>query len=253
MEKISVLIPCYNSEDIIRPCLESVRWADELLICDSFSTDQTLAICKEYTSSIIQHKYVNSADYKNWAIPKCKHEWVLIVDTDEVLEEGFREEIVERICSAPPQLVAYRIPRKNYVYGKWLRHGGFYPDYQIRLFRKSRGKYDAREVHEHMEIDGEVQTLRHHFLHNGFKDISTWFLKSERYLGFELQAYQREGVRFSLFKFLVYPFVTFAKTYFWKRGFLDGPRGFLVAVLQSFYHFIIFAKLWEKEYRDERR
>ena len=245
MGKLSILIPCSNAAVIIRPCLEGVKWADEILICDSFSKDGTLAICRLYTDRIIQHAYINSATQKNWAIPQCCHEWILIVDTDEIVTKELKDEILSVIHANGSGCDSFRVPRRNFVYGQWMRYGGHYPDYQVRLFRKGRARYQEREVHAHMVVDGQVGTLKNAFLHNGFKDVSTWFIKNERYLRYECTEYRKTGKHWTPFRMLAYPLATFCITYFVKKGFLDGWRGFLMAVLTSFCHFMIYLKLWE--------
>ena len=120
---ISILLPTFNSAATVRETLESVKWADEILVVDSFSTDRTLEICSEYGARIIQHEYLNSARQKNWAAPQCKHEWVLQIDTDETLETGSREEI-EAALATSNTVDAFRLPRKNHVRGRWMRHAG---------------------------------------------------------------------------------------------------------------------------------
>ncbi len=119
--KLSVLLPTFNNAEIIRPTLESVKWADEILVVDSFSTDSTLDICREYGAHIIQHEYIQSAKQKNWAIPQCAHEWVLQVDTDEVLEPGLREELETVLANPPGSVDGFRINFKHQVLGDWLR------------------------------------------------------------------------------------------------------------------------------------
>lgn len=247
MAKVSVLIPSYNSEKHIRPTLESVKWAEEILVCDSFSTDQTLSIAKEYGARIIQHEYINSARQKNWAIPQAKHEWILIVDTDEVLDSELQEEIKRLMSSEVPAYDGYKIARKNFIYGKWVRFGGIYPDYQLRLFRKEKGLYQTREVHAHVNLQGKQTVLKGHFLHDGFKDIKTWFIKTERYLRYETDEFEKNGEHFRLVKALFFPPLIFIRHYFLELGFLEGFRGFLLAVLDSFYYFMIYARLYERE------
>ena len=246
MVKLTVLIPCFNSEKVVRPTLESVKWADEILACDSFSTDGTLNLMKEYGARIIQHEYINSAAQKNWAIPQCKHEWVLIVDTDEVLEPGLKEEIQEVLKNENSAVQAYRISRKNFMYGQWVRFGGVYPDYQTRLFRKGKAQYQTKEVHAHMIVEGEIGTFKHHFLHNGFKDIQDWFLKMTRYTRYEAEEFRKQGKSFSLWKAVLLPPLVFLKRYIFELGLLDGLRGFLLAVLDSFYYFMIYMRLFER-------
>ncbi len=163
---ISALIPCYNSADVIGPCLESVAWADEIFICDSFSTDATLEICRRYTDRIVQHEYVNSAAQKNWAIPQARHEWVLIVDTDERVSPELRREI-ERALRPDTPYAGFKIPRLNHVFDRPIRHGGNYPDYQLRLFRRDRGRYQERRVHAHLALQGGCGVFSAPLLHAG--------------------------------------------------------------------------------------
>lgn len=247
MSKLTVLIPCFNSEKVVRPTLESVKWADEILACDSFSTDKTLEMMREYGARIIQHEYINSAAQKNWAIPQCSHDWILIVDTDEKLEAGLKEEIEKIVRENDARIQAYRIPRKNFVYGTWLKYGGLYPDYQIRLFRKGAAYYQAREVHAPVNVQGKVGTLEHHFLHNGFKNISDWFLKMDRYSRYESEQLIKQNKRFSYFRLLVGPPVIFLRNYFLRLGFMQGYEGFIMALLDSYYYSLIYMKLRERQ------
>src|SRR5712692_2670305 len=139
---ISVLLPTYNCAAIVRATLESIKWADEILVVDSFSTDGTLEICREYGARIIQHEYIQSAKQKNWAIPQCAHEWVLQLDTDEFLEAGLREEIEQILQDLPSEINGYSIPFKHHVLGEWTRVADLYPAYSLRLFRKSMGRFE---------------------------------------------------------------------------------------------------------------
>ncbi len=246
MSKLSVLIPCFNSEKTIRATLESVKLADEILVCDSFSTDKTLDIARQYGARIIQHEYKNSATQKNWAIPQCRHDWVLIIDTDETLEDSLKEEIQNKLKENSSSFNAYRIPRKNFVYGRWMKYGGLYPDYQIRLFRQDKARYETREVHAQMIAEGAIGTLRHHFLHNGFKDMREWFVKTERYTHYEADEIVKQNRNFSWVRLILYPFLIFIQKYFLKLGMLDGYPGFLMAVLDSGYYFMMHARLYER-------
>lgn len=246
ISKLSVLIPSYNSEKYIRATLESVKWADEILVCDSYSTDKTLAIAREYGAKIIQHEYINSANQKNWAIPQCSCEWIFQIDTDEVMEPGLREEIEEILINNDPAVNGYEVSGKNYVYGRWLKHGGFYPDWHMRLFRRDKARYEPREVHARMEVEGRIGRLSHHLLHNGFKDLSTWLTKIERYTSYETKQLLKEGKRFRWRKVTLYPLIIFIRGYFLKLGILDGYPGFLMAVLDAFYYLSMHIKLFEK-------
>ena len=180
--KISVLLPAYNCARTVQRALESVKWADEIVVVDSYSEDETVTICRTYTERIIQHEYINSAQQKNWALTHCHNEWVFQIDSDEVMEEGLKEELESAMRNASSEIHAFRIPRKNYVLGRWVRHGGIYPDYQTRFFRKNKGKWLPREVHAHVNVMGKSQTLTRHILHYGMPTISTQLKNLDRYL-----------------------------------------------------------------------
>ena len=162
---ISVLLPAGNSAETIRATLESVKWADEILVVDSYSSDGTLDICREFGARIFQHEYINSAKQKNWAIPQCRHEWVLQIDTDEVLSPELREEIEKVVASAGQDVDAFRMPRRNHMLGRWVRYGGVYPDYQTRLLRRYKARWQEREVHAHVQVPGRIETLPSDLMH----------------------------------------------------------------------------------------
>jgi len=247
MEKLSVLIPTYNCEGIIRECLESVKWANEIVIVDSFSTDGTVDICREYTDRVLQHEFLGHARQKNWAIPRCSHEWVLQLDSDERLEPGLKDEI-QALLAAPPEGVdAFRIPRKNHVLGAWMRACGLYPDYQTRLFLKSVGRFEEREVHEHLHVPGQVGTLKHHILHYGMPSISKQLVNLDRYTRYEANELRKRGKRFRWYQLILRPPAIFVYRYLWKLGFTAGYRGFILAAYLAIYDFLAHAKLWEME------
>jgi len=244
---LSVLLPTFNNAEIIRPALESVQWADEILIVDSFSTDSTLDICREYGARIIQHEYIQSAKQKNWAIPQCRNEWVLQIDTDEVLELELREEI-EAILRNPPEGVdGFRIPFKHHVLGKWVRVCGLYPEYHLRLFRRGVGRFEDKEVHAHIRLPGKVETLGSHILHYGMTSISKQLSNLDRYSRYQADELKKRGKQFRWTQAVVRPPAVFGYYYFWKLGFLAGYRGFLLASINALFDFWAHAKLWELE------
>ncbi len=248
---VSVLIPCYNSADVIEACLRSVAWADEILVCDSFSTDATLEIARRYTDRIVQHEYVNSAMQKNWAIPQARHEWVLIVDTDERVGPDLRREI-ERVLRPDCPYDGFEIPRLNHVFGRPIRHGGHYPDYQLRLFKRDRGRYQDRQVHAHVELQGRRGTLSAPLLHFGQRSVEqvarTYLL---RYSAWEAAQKDADGVVFRPSQLLARPLGAFVARYLKDRGFLDGTAGLFMALTVSAYVFLTYARLWQLQ--SERR
>ena len=247
--KLTAIIPTYNNEKIIRRCLESVKWADEILVVDSHSTDQTLAICREYGARIAQHEYINSAIQKNWAIPQASHEWVLLMDSDEEIEPGFREEVESILKDSMEGIEGYRIPRKNLVYGRWVKSCGVYPDSLVRLFLK-KCRYIERAVHAHIDLEpARAGELKHHIIHHDLTDLHSYHVKFARYMNYELDQLVKEGRKFRLREITLRPIYMFCWSYFYKQGFRDGIRGFLLSVLNAYYNFSMYMKLWEYEQR----
>jgi glycosyltransferase involved in cell wall biosynthesis len=244
---ISVLLPTYNCATTVRATLESVRWADEILVVDSFSTDDTLDICREFGARILQHEYINSAAQKNWALPQCRHEWVLQIDSDEEATPELREEIEKAAASAPPEAHAFRMPRRNHMLGRWVRYGGVYPDPQIRLIRRDQGRWRDREVHAHIVVPGVVGDLRCDLIHHDIPTISKPLRNLDRYTRYEADELRKNGKAFRWHHLLVRPLGAFLHRYFWLQGFRDGWRGLIVCAYWGIYVFMTRAKLWELE------
>lgn len=245
--KISVLLPTFNNAAIIRATLESIRWADEILVVDSFSTDATLDICREFGARIIQHEYIQSSKQKNWAIPQCAHEWVLQMDTDEVLEDGARNEILARIATAPPDVHAFALPRKNHVLGKWVKTANLYPDLQTRVFRRDVSRFEDKEVHAHIAVPGRIEILQSNVLHFGMTSISKQLSNIDRYSRYQADELRKRGKRFSWSQLVFRPFAVFGYYFFWRLGFTSSYRGFLVSAINATYDFWAHAKLRELE------
>lgn len=250
MTKVSVLLPTYNEEAYVRDCLESVKWADEILVVDSYSTDHTLEIAREYGARIIQHEYINSAKQKNWAIPQCTYAWVLQIDSDERLEPALQEEIKAILATCPPEDVdAYATPTKNHIFGQWITGMDLYPGYRIRLFRRDVGRYQDREVDAHVVVPGRVVQTTHHYLHFGMESISRRIRPIDRYTRYEADERAKRGYRFTWIDFLGRPIAAFGIHYFLKGGFRAGFRGFIASFIRAEFLFWTYAKLWEKEWK----
>jgi len=241
--KISVLIPCWNNEDIIEDCLRSLMWADEIVVCDSFSTDRTLDIARPYATRILQHEYRNSASQKNWTIPQMAHPWILIVDTDERVSPELRLEILD-VLESETDCAGFRIPRANHLFGRWLRYGENWPDYQIRLFQRDAGRYQEREVHAHVVLTGSCGTLENpllHFPHRTLANLRRVIL--QRYTTWEAMEKYHRGVTFHWHQLLVRPLGAFVYRYVLKQGFRDGWQGLVMATVWTCYVFITYGKL----------
>ncbi len=167
------------------------------------------------------------------------------IDSDEYMEQGLREEILKVVENADEKIQALKIPRKNLVYGKWCRYARLYPDYQTRVFRRNFGRFEDREVDAHLHVSGNVVTLKHNLIHDDFKSIASWIQKFERYTRYDRDQLIKENRRFSVVQITIFPFIVFIRNYFWRKGFLDGFRGFQMAVFSSFYYFVRYLRLWE--------
>lgn len=246
--RLSVIVPAGNSAEVIEQCLTSVRWADELIVVDSFSSDGTLEIAQRYADRILRNEYINSATQKNWAIPQASHLWVLIVDTDERVSPELRQEI-EAVIAQPGEYAAYRMPRVNYAFGRPVRYAGYYPDYQVRLFQRDRGRYAPRQAHAHMMIDGAVGTLANpiiHYAHRTMEQTIRGLLGPMTYWE-ALERYQ-QGRRANMWQLFLRPPAAFIYRYLYQGGFRDGPTGLVISLLWSFYVGLTYLRLWEMQH-----
>jgi len=241
---LSVTIITLNEERNLRPCLESVRFADEIILVDSGSRDRTLSIAEEFKVRIFQEPWQGFAGQKNSAQEKALGNWILNIDADERVTEDLRLEIPKVIQSDPLEK-GFRVPRKNFFCGQWIRHGGWYPNYQLRLYRKEGGKFTSREVHEQVEVVGPVGILSAPLEHFTYHSISDYLKRMDGYSALSASQYFKEGRKVSWPEILFRCFFTFNKMWFLQRGFLDGANGLVLAGLYSFYTFTKYAKLKE--------
>jgi glycosyltransferase involved in cell wall biosynthesis len=229
----------------VRDTLESVQRASEIVVVDSFSTDRTVEICKEYGCRILQHEYLNSATQKNWAAPQCSHPWIFQIDSDEVASPGLWDEIEASISRVDRDTHAFRLPRRNHFLGQWIQHGGFYPDHQIRLFRRDEGSWQTREVHAHLRVPGKIEMLQGHLIHHDAPTISRRICNLDRYTRYEADELLKNGAHFRWHDVVLRPWAAFAYRYLYLQGFRDGWRGFVHCAYSGIYVFISRAKLWE--------
>ncbi len=242
MEKISVAIITHNEERNIRDCLESVKWADEIVVVDNGSTDGTIKVCQEYRARVYQESWKGFSAQKNSAIEKTTNEWVLSLDADERIGPELRQEI-EKVLQEEPPVDGYWIARKNYFLGRWIRYCGWYPDRNLRLFRKSRGRFTERAVHEKVEVQGKTATLIYPLVHETYRSLSDFLIRSDRYSTLAAGEMQRQGRRYRFGNAFFRPPLTFLQMYLLRAGFLEGYWGFLLSVLYSYYTFAKYAKL----------
>ena len=235
-----------NEEQNIGDCLASVAWADEIVVVDAESHDQTVPLVRRYTDRVFIRPWPGFGPQKNFAIDQATSAWILVLDADERVEPALRQEI-ESILGQDPQATAgYVIPRKNFYYGAWIRGAGCFPDLQTRLFRRGKGRYNNIPVHEHLVIDGPVGRLDAPLTHFTERRIEDHFRKFDAYTTLAAEDKARRGVRPRPWTLICGPPATCFKAYVLKRGFRDGVRGLIVSVFAGFYTFIKYFKLWER-------
>ena len=244
---ISFLLPTYNCESILSRTLDSISWADEIIVVDSFSDDSTPSIASEYGAKIFQHEYINSAKQKNWALQFCSSEWVFQIDSDEELEDNSEMLIKEAVRNANENIDCFKMPRKNYVIGKWVKYGGLYPDWEYRLFRKGKGMWLEKEVHSRIVVPGKTKELSIQIIHNGMPNISKQLGNLNRYTRYEADELKKKNIKFSFMRWILSPPIIFIKKYIIQQGFRDGWRGLFLAVYSAMYVFLSHAKLKELE------
>ena len=244
---LSVAMITYNEEDNIRDALESIRWADEIVVVDSQSTDRTQEICREYTDKVYTFEWQGFAHQKSRAVSLTSNPWVLVLDADERVTEGLRDEIISLLGgeSQEPLLDGYYIARRNYFSGRWMRHGGWWPDYTLRLFRKDRGRFEPREVHECIRVDGRTGHLRHPMEHYTYRDIGDYLRRMDFYSTLAAREMFKAGRRAGILDITLRPLLTFCRMCFLRLGILDGIYGMILAGLYSAYTFSKYSKLWE--------
>jgi len=243
---LSVVTITLNEEANIGRVLESVRAADEQIVLDCGSNDRTLEIARASGAKTFTEPWKGYAAQKNSAIEKASGDWILSLDADEAVEPELMDE-VRRVIERNPPVNGYYMPRKNYFLGRWIRHGGFYPDRKLRLFRRGRGRFGERPVHEVVRVDGPTGTLNHALVHNAYPTLEGYIQHMNRYssLGAEIAIAQGKG-RFSLLNIVVNPVATFVYNYFFRLGLLDGREGLLLNLYHSAYVSWKYAKAWER-------
>jgi glycosyltransferase involved in cell wall biosynthesis len=248
--KLSVAIITFNEESNIRRTLESVKWADEIVIVDSGSIDGTAAICREYTDKFIQQEWLGFARQKNLAIDRTTGDWVLSLDADEPIEPMLAREIRD-ILSSPAASDGYFIPRKTFFLGKQVRHGGWYPDYNLRLFRKGKGRFEERAVHEAVKVHGTVSRTGYAIEHHAYPDLASYMSSINKYSSLAVQVMAEKNpissFASSWLNIVLRPAFTFLLRYVFRLGFLDRKRGLILNLFHSYYVFAKYAKAWEHE------
>jgi glycosyltransferase involved in cell wall biosynthesis len=244
-EKLSAIVTSFNEEINIKDCLESVSFADEVLLVDSFSTDATLDLARKVPAvKILQREYFGSAAQKNWAMDQTVHPWILIVDADERVTPGLALEIGE-LLEQGPKASHYSIRRRNLFLDRLIRHSGWSTDKVVRLIRRGAARYPRRRVHADIQPEGHVPTLENPLLHYTFRSLGQYLEKLHRYAEWGAADAYRKQKRAGAVELFLRPMWRFVRMYVFQAGFLDGRHGLVLCMLQAYGVFLKWAKLWE--------
>lgn len=243
MNKISVVIITKNEERNIQRCIESVLFADEIIVYDSGSIDQTVSIARNLGAQVSVGDWMGFGPTKRHAVSLASNDWILSIDADEEVSINLKNELLKRRDSLNPE-VGYRLPRLSNYLGRWVHHGGWYPDYQLRLFNRQFSNWNEDVIHEKVKAKS-VETFSSDLNHYVFNDVDHQVQTNNRYSTLQAMDMHRRGKKFSWFHFLTKPYVKFIECYFLKLGFLDGWVGYLIARNAAYSVLLKWAKLKE--------
>lgn len=244
---LSVAVITYNEEKNIKDCIESFHdFADEVVILDSFSTDRTIELAKEYPKVVVyQHPFSGHIEQKNRAIELCKGDWVLSLDADERVSLCLKENILNLFAQDVSEYNGFKISRLTFHLGKFIYHSGWYPLFRYRLFRKGLGKWTGENPHDYLEIEGKGKILKGDIIHYSFSDLTHQVDTINKFSSIVAYTRFKKKVRFPILKSLYKPIIKFLESYIFKLGFLDGYAGFVIATSSAYSAFLKFAKLYE--------
>jgi glycosyltransferase involved in cell wall biosynthesis len=244
MVPVSATIITHNEEENVGAAIQSVLWAQEIVVVDAGSTDATVRICRGLTDKVFSREWTGFVDQKNFAVERASNDWIFSLDADERVTAGLKGEIVERMLRTPSE-AGFRIPRVARFMGRWIRHGDWYPDYQLRLFDRRLGRWQGGSVHESVRVQGLVGYLKGDIEHYTYRKLADYLRRLEVYSGLAAADYHQKGKLSGPLRMAGNPLVTFFKAYLVRRGFLDGVPGLMVAIMGAVSVFFKYARLYE--------
>ncbi len=256
---VSAFVICFNEEDNIGECLDSLSFCDELLVIDSFSTDRTIELARERGARIIQRAWPGFRDQKQFGLESVTYDWVVNIDADERVSPELRENILRVLADEHQRdlegkrgdaTVGYYVNRVVFYLDRWWRSGGWYPEYRLRFFRKSSAHWGGIDPHEKPIVQGKTGRLSGEIYHFTYKNMDDQFARLHAYSSLSAKEDFRLGRKFSLWMLLVNPILRAFKFYVLKRGYREGVAGIIVAVAEGYYTFMKYAKLWEYQFNE---
>jgi glycosyltransferase involved in cell wall biosynthesis len=241
---LSVTIITLNEADHIGAAIDSASWADEVIVVDSGSTDETVSIARARGARVTSRIWTGYVDQKNFAAGLAKNDWILSLDADERVTPELANEIRALLAADPPR-AGYRIPRVTHHFGRWIRTTDFYPDFQTRVYDRRRARWRGKYVHESVDVDGGAGQLRGELQHYSYRNLSDHLARIDQYTTLAAQQMRESGRRANAIDLFVHPPAAFLRNYILRRGILDGTAGLALSIVNSYAVFLKFAKLWE--------
>lgn len=242
---VTATVITFNEAANIRAALESLHWADEILVVDSRSTDDTVAIAREFTPRVMVRPWPGYSAQKNFAAEQAAHDWIFSLDADERVTPALADEVRAIVTGTGGGAAGYRVPRVTFHLGRWIRSTDWYPDYQLRLYDRRRARWAGKYVHESVKADGPVMDLRGELLHYAYRDLAHHLQTMDRYTTLAARQMFEEGRRAGWLDLAVHPPAAFLRNYVLRGGFRDGAAGLIVSSMNARYVGLKFAKLWE--------
>jgi glycosyltransferase involved in cell wall biosynthesis len=243
--KITATIITFNEEHNIAKAIESLSWADEIVVVDSESTDCTVEIARRFTDRVFIRPWPGYSAQKNFAAEQAANEWIFSLDADERVSPELADEIKRLRLGDPPEPAAFEMPRRTFYLGRWIKHSGWHPDYKLRLYDRNRSAWHGDYVHETLEVDGMVKRIKGNILHFTVRNSSEHHLRMDRYTTLAARQLTSQGRVVSMGSLLMSPAVVFLRSYIFKLGFLDGVPGLAIARFAAHYEFLKNLKVWE--------
>jgi glycosyltransferase involved in cell wall biosynthesis len=250
---VSVCVVCFNEEKYIQDCLKAVSWADDIVVIDSFSTDKTVEIAARFTPRVRQREWKGYLDQKKYAMSLAKNEWVLLMDADEVMTGELAAEIKNELDGGGGGFEGFCFRRKLFYLNRWMKHGEWYPDYKLRLFKKAKAEIGGMEPHDNIQIkSGRIKYLKGEILHYSYENIADQIRTLNKYSSISAKEMFNRRVKAPFLRMLAHPAWRFCQAYILRRGFMDGLPGFIIAATNSFYVFLKYTKLLELYHKQGR-
>jgi glycosyltransferase involved in cell wall biosynthesis len=249
---VSVNIICKNEEKNIEDCLKSVLWADEIVVVDGESTDRTVEIAKKYSDKVFINKWEGFARQRSFALAKSTKDWVLVLDADERCSPELKEEMLSYLSSNDLVFKGFKLPRRNFFLGKWIKHGGWYPGYQLRFFNRANVNISERLVHEGYEVKGEIGVMKNDIFHYTVQSVFDFMNRVNRYSNLQAEEKSEKG-NIGFLAIFIQPLKSFIVQYIFKGGFRDGLYGLMVYNFDAITRMLTYMKIWEIQNKEKSK